>query len=139
VAYDGSGWRRLASSTATDWTVFVSALRQDASTVTATQSGRYRRDLDSVFATAKWDVTGSGTSTTAIDVQLPVSCSTAWPDDAPIGVFWFADASATDETGLVYTDSADRTRGFLRDYTGATTFAALASGDDIFVRLAYEA
>lgn len=134
-------------------TAWSPTLTQSSAVTKTVTHGAYTRLGRWVSAYCTLAVTGSGTSSNAISVSLPVTAATS---TATVGTGYLVDASANAGSGgfwpgvavlassttavLYATSSSGNTAGSLLIGSGANTFSsALASGDTVAFRLAYEA
>lgn len=126
----------------TTWTSYTPSLQQGGNVSKTVTYARYIKLGRLVIAEIYLQVTGSGSSSTAIEVGLPV---TAAQSILSVGTFRVNDAapSPTNRTGIAVLANTGEVSGLMdnvTDYMGAAGFtAALASGDSVIVNVTYEA
>lgn len=125
----------------TTWTSYTPSLQQGGNVSKTVTYARYIKLGLLVVAEIYLQVTGSGSSSTAIEVGLPV---TAAQSIVSTGTFRVYDASApTNRTGIAVLANTGEVSGLMdnvTNYMGAAGFtAALASGDSVIVNVTYEA
>lgn len=123
------------------WTSYTPSLQQGGNVSKTVTYARYIKLGRLVIAEIYLQVTGSGSSSTAIEVGLPV---TAAQSIVSTGTFRVYDASVpTNRTGIAVLANTGEVSGLMdnvTDYMGAAGFtAALASGDSVIVNVTYEA
>lgn len=138
--YTGSAWSTVGPvhGAGTSWTPTVT--QSGSVTVTVTNAVYWRLGR-LVLATARLDVTGSGTGANGVVVSLPV---TAAASNRICGTGMILDSSAsTFYSGMALQQSTTTCAIIPHNATsslGAAAFTAgLASGDVIYVNLSYEA
>ncbi len=126
------------------WTSWTPTVQQGgAVTVTVTRA-RYARYGRTILATCKLAVTGTGTASQAVGISLPVAAATSAEYISGNGTIFDTSASGDffgppylNTTSQVVLKSPTNVAGA---FLGASTFtAALASGDVVFLAVAYEA
>lgn len=124
------------------WTAWTPSLVQAGSVSKTVNYADYFKLGRFVVAQCSLAVTGSGSSATAVTVSLPVTAATS---NIIVGTFYLVDATgptvyigaaALASTGTV-AGVANGTNGNALGAAGFT--AALASGDAVFMSIAYEA
>lgn len=125
----------------TTWTSYTPSLQQGGNVSKTVTYARYIKLGRLVIAEIYLQVTGSGSSSTAIEVGLP---ATAAQSIVSAGTFRVYDASVpTNRTGIAVLANTGEVSGLMdnvTDYMGAAGFtAALASGDSVIVNVTYEA
>lgn len=124
------------------WTAWTPSLVQSGSVTKAVNYADYFKLGRFVVAQCSLAVTGSGSSATAVTVSLPVTAATS---NIIVGTFYLVDATGPvvylgaavlASTGTV-AGIASGTNGSQLGVAGFT--AALASGDAVFMSIAYEA
>lgn len=123
------------------WTSYTPSLQQGGNVSKTVTYARYIKLGRLVIAEIYLQVTGSGSSSTAIEVGLP---ATAAQSIVSAGTFRVYDASVpTNRTGIAVLANTGEVSGLMdnvTDYMGAAGFtAALASGDSVIVNVTYEA
>ena len=123
------------------WTSYTPSLQQGGNVSKTVTYARYIKLGRLVIAEIYLQVTGSGSSSTAIEVGLPV---TAAQSIVSTGTFRVYDASVpTNRTGIAVLANTGEVSGLMdnvTDYMGAAGFtAALASSDSVIVNVTYEA
>lgn len=123
------------------WTSYTPSLQQGGNVSKTVTYARYIKLGLLVIAEVYLQVTGSGSSSTAIEVGLPV---TAARSIVSTGTFRVFDASVpTNRTGIAVLANTGEVSGLMdnvTNYMGAAGFtAALASGDSVIVNVTYEA
>lgn len=123
------------------WTSYTPSLQQGGNVSKTVTYARYIKLGRLVIAEVYLQVTGSGSSSTAIEVGLPV---TAAQSIVSTGTFRVFDASVpTNRTGIAVLANTGEVSGLMdnvTNYMGAAGFtAALASGDSVIVNVTYEA
>ena len=123
------------------WTSYTPSLQQGGNVSKTVTYARYIKLGRLVIAEIYLQVTGSGSSSTAIEVGLPV---TAAQSIMSTGTFRVYDASVpTNRTGIAVLANTGEVSGLMdnvTNYMGAAGFtAALASGDSVIVNVTYEA
>lgn len=123
------------------WTSYTPSLQQGGNVSKTVTYARYIKLGRLVIAEIYLQVTGSGSSSTAIEVGLPV---TAAQSIVSVGTFRVYDASVpTNRTGIAVLANTGEVSGLMdnvTNYMGAAGFtAALASGDSVIVNVTYEA
>lgn len=125
----------------TTWTSYTPTLTQGGNVSKTVTYARYIKLGRLVVAEMYLQVTGSGSSSTAIEVGLPV---TAAQSIVSTGTFRVYDASVpTNRTGIAVLANTGEVSGLMdnvTNYMGVAGFtAALASGDSVLVNVTYEA
>lgn len=125
----------------TTWTSYTPSLQQGGNVSKTVTYARYFKLGRLVVAEVYLQVTGSGSSSTAIEVGLP---ETAAQSIVSVGTFRVYDASVpTNRTGIAVLANTGEVSGLMdnvTNYMGAAGFtAALASGDSVIVNVTYEA
>lgn len=123
------------------WTPYTPSLQQGGNVSKTVTYAQYIKLGRLVIAEIYLQVTGSGSSSTAIEVGLPV---TAAQSIMSTGTFRVYDASVpTNRTGIAVLANTGEVSGLMdnvTNYMGAAGFtAALASGDSVIVNVTYEA
>lgn len=123
------------------WTSYTPSLQQGGNVSKTVTYARYIKLGRLVVAEVYLQITGSGSSSTAIEVGLP---ATAAQSIVSTGTFRVYDASvSTNRTGIAVLANTGEVSGLMdnvTDYMGAAGFtAALASGDSVIVNVTYEA
>lgn len=124
------------------WTSYTPSLQQGGNVSKTVTYARYIKLGRLVVAEVYLAVTGSGSSSTAIEVGLPVTAATS---GIPVGSFYLYDAAPTpvNRIGAAVLVNTGEVSGALDNqagYMGAAGFtAALASGDSILMHVTYEA
>lgn len=126
------------------WTSFTPSLTQSGAVTKTVTTARYQRVGRLIIAEVYLTCTGSGTAANPVIVGLPVTAS--GPIDTLVGVGRVYDSSATARyeasVGLRSTTTVHffPTSTTVADVLGNTAFtAALASGDQVHYKIAYEA
>lgn len=124
------------------WTTYTPSLQQGGNVSKTVTYARYFKLGRFVTAEVSLAVTGAGSSSTAVEVGLPVTAATS---NIIVGTFYLSDATGPAvylgaavlaSTGTV-AGIASGTNGSQLGVAGFT--AALASGDAVFMSIAYEA
>ena len=124
------------------WTSYTPSLQQGGNVSKTVTYARYFKLGRFVTAEVSLAVTGSGTSSTAVEVGLPVTAATS---NIIVGTFYLSDVStSTVHLGAAVLANTGEVAGIGTGTNGnpfgvATFTAALASGDAVFMAVTYEA